>query len=535
MLALTELTFDNRFVRELPGDGFGDNTPHQVYGACYSYVTPKTTASAQLLSSSPEVAELIGLDPAAASGETFTRVFSGNQLLPGMQSYAMCYGGHQFGNWAGQLGDGRAINLGEVAHKAQHWTLQLKGAGPTPYSRHADGLAVLRSSVREYLCSEAMHHLGVPTTRALSISLTGDQVLRDMFYDGHPEYEPGAVVCRVARSFVRFGSFEIFASRGEHELLKQLADFTLKADFPELLAGREPSPEVYVEWFAEVAARTARTIAHWMRVGFVHGVMNTDNLSIIGDTIDYGPYGWLEGYDPEWTPNTTDAQHKRYGYGAQPNIGLWNLVRLANAIYPLVGEAKPLEEALKVYGETFAQCRAADMAAKLGFAAYKNCDGELIESLLELLTQTETDMTIFFRQLAQVDISLQADQLSEAEQLAPLMAAYYQAPSHKVITATCEWLSAYRKRSQQSLQDSGESNADRQRRMNAVNPKYVLRNYLSQQVTERVEQGELGAVDELLEVLRHPYDEQPEFERFAQKRPEWARAKPGCSTLSCSS
>jgi len=452
-----------------------------------------------------------------------------------MESYAMCYGGHQFGNWAGQLGDGRAINLGEVDNKGQHWTLQLKGAGPTPYSRHADGLAVLRSSVREYLCSEAMHHLGVPTTRALSLSLTGDQVLRDMFYDGNPEYEPGAVVCRVARSFVRFGSFEIFASRGEHEMLKQLADFTLKADFPELLAGREPSPEVYVEWFAGVAARTARTIAHWMRVGFVHGVMNTDNLSIIGDTIDYGPYGWLEGYDPEWTPNTTDAQHKRYGYGAQPNIGLWNLVRLANALYPLVGEAKPLEDALKVYGETFAQCRAADMAAKLGLTTYQDTDGELIESLLELLTLTETDMTIFFRQLAQVDVTPQADQLSEAEQLAPLMAAYYQAPSHKIITATCEWLSAYRKRSQQSLRESGESNADRQHRMNGVNPKYVLRNYLAQQVTERVEQGELGAVDELLEVLRHPYDEQPEFERFAQKRPEWARAKPGCSTLSCSS
>jgi uncharacterized protein YdiU (UPF0061 family) len=535
MQSLTQLAFDNRFVRELPGDASDHNTPRQVHGACYSRVSPKATAKPQLLSAAPEVAELIGLEPAAASGDTFTQVFTGNQLLPGMAPYAMCYGGHQFGNWAGQLGDGRAINLGEVTHNGQHWTLQLKGAGPTPYSRHADGLAVLRSSVREYLCSEAMHHLGVPTTRALSLSLTGDRVLRDMFYDGHPEYESGAIVCRVARSFVRFGSFEIFASRGEHKTLKQLADYTLKADFPELLAGREPSPQVYVEWFAEVAARTARTIAHWMRVGFVHGVMNTDNLAINGDTIDYGPYGWLEGYDPEWTPNTTDAQHKRYGYGAQPNIALWNLVRLANAIYPLVGEAKPLEDALKVYGQTFAQCRAADMAAKLGLAQYHDRDGELVESLLELLTLTETDMTIFFRQLAQVDITPQAEPLTEAEQLAPLMAAYYQAPSHKVITATCQWLSVYRKRTQQSLRDSGETNTDRQRRMNAVNPKYVLRNYLAQQVTERVEQGEHGAVDELLAVLRHPYDEQPEHEHYAQKRPEWARSKPGCSTLSCSS
>ena len=535
MVGLDQLEFDNRFVHELPGDESADNTPRQVHGACYSRVTPRVCSKPQLLSVAPEVAELLGLDLAATERDHLAQVLTGNRQLPGMEPYAMCYGGHQFGNWAGQLGDGRAINLGELSHQSLHWTLQLKGAGLTPYSRHADGLAVLRSSVREYLCSEAMHHLGVPTTRALSLSLTGDTVLRDMFYDGNPEYEPGAVVCRVARSFVRFGSFEIFASRGEHQVLRQLADFTLRNDFPDLLAGREPGPEVYVEWLAEVAARTARTIAHWMRVGFVHGVMNTDNLSIIGDTIDYGPYGWLEGYDPEWTPNTTDAQHKRYGYGAQPNIGLWNLVRLANAIYPLVGEAKPLEEALEAYGETFAQCRAADMAAKLGFAQYQQDDGELIESLLELLTLTETDMTLFFRQLAQVDISPQAAQLSEAEQLAPLMTAYYQAPSRTVINATCQWLADYRQRSQQSLADSGETNADRQRRMNAVNPKYVLRNYLAQQVVERVEEGDTGAVDELLEVLRRPYDEQPEWERYAQKRPEWARAKPGCSTLSCSS
>jgi len=535
MVALTELAFDNRFLRELPGDSNSDNTSRQVYGACYSRVTPIATTNPQLLSVAPEVAELIGLDPQQAHSDAFAQVFSGNQLLPGMEGYAMCYGGHQFGNWAGQLGDGRAINLGELVHQGQHWTLQLKGAGRTPYSRHADGLAVLRSSVREYLCSEAMHHLGVPTTRALSLCLTGDQVLRDMFYDGNPEYEPGAVVCRVARSFVRFGSFEIFASRDDHTVLKQLADFTLKADFPELLAGREPSPAVYVEWFAEVAARTARTIAHWMRVGFVHGVMNTDNLSITGDTIDYGPYGWLEDYDPNWTPNTTDAQHKRYSYGAQPNIALWNLVRLANAIYPLIGEAKPLEDALKIYGDTYAQCRQQDMAAKLGWADYHEGDNQRVESLFDLLGQTETDMTLFFRQLAQVDISPQAEQQTEAQQIAPLLSAYYQNPSQAVITATCQWLADYRQRSQQSLRDNAESNTDRQQRMNRVNPKYVLRNYLSQQVAERVEQGELGAVDELLEVLRRPYDEQPEFEHYAQKRPEWARSKPGSSTLSCSS
>jgi uncharacterized protein YdiU (UPF0061 family) len=251
-----------------------------------------------------------------------------------MRPYAARYGGHQFGVWAGQLGDGRAITLGELMPRpGERWELQLKGAGRTPYSRTADGRAVLRSSVREFLCSEAMHFLGVPTTRALSLVATGDIVVRDMFYDGNPMPEPGAVVCRVAPSFVRFGNFEIHASRGENELLQRLADYIITEHFKEL---GPPTPEVYKLWFEEVCRRTGVMIAHWMRVGFVHGVMNTDNMSILGLTIDYGPYGWLEGYDPAWTPNTTDLPGRRYAYGRQPDVAAWNLARLANALGPLI-------------------------------------------------------------------------------------------------------------------------------------------------------------------------------------------------------
>ena len=370
---LASLTFDNRFVRELPGDPDTTNRPRQVTGACYTFVQPKQVAAPKLVAFSREAAELLDLSVKTCESDDFLNVFAGNRLLPGMSPYATCYGGHQFGNWAGQLGDGRAINLGEIVNqRSERWALQLKGAGPTPYRRAADGLAVLRSSVREFLCSEAMFHLGVPTTRALSLILTGEQVVRDMFYDGNPKPEPGAVVCRVAPSFTRFGNFQIFAAREETEELKRLLDYTIRVDFPHL---GDPSPDVYLEWFAEVCRRTADLIVHWMRVGFVHGVMNTDNMSILGLTIDYGPYGWLEDYDPRWTPNTTDAVGRRYCYGNQPQIAQWNLVQLANAIFPLIGSTEPFQEALDVYGEKFQEGWHRMMAQKLGLKNFEPAPG----------------------------------------------------------------------------------------------------------------------------------------------------------------
>ena len=296
---LDDLTFDNRFVEQLPADTEVGNACRQVIGACYSHVKPTPVQDPKTIIVAREVADLLDLSKDVCISEEFTHIFAGNRLAKGMQPYAMCYGGHQFGQWAGQLGDGRAINLGEAVNtKNEHWALQLKGAGKTPYSRQSDGLAVLRSSVREFICSEAMYHLGVPTTRALSLVLTGEKVWRDMFYDGNGAYESGAIVCRVAPSFTRFGNFQILSSRGDAPLLKQLVDFTIRTDFPEL---GDPSEEVYLNWFSQVCLLTAQMVVHWQRVGFVHGVMNTDNMSILGLTIDYGPYGWLEDFDLKWT------------------------------------------------------------------------------------------------------------------------------------------------------------------------------------------------------------------------------------------
>ena len=528
---LENLTFDNRFTRALPCDPEQENFRREVTGASYSRVNPTQFSAPYLIAYAHEVAAQLGLSAEDCNSTQFANVFAGCESLTGMDPHATCYGGHQFGNWAGQLGDGRAIILGEVVNQQnEHWMLQLKGAGPTPYSRGADGLAVLRSSVREFLCSEAMHHLGVPTTRALSLVGTGDNVMRDMFYDGNPKLEPGAVVCRVAPTFTRFGSFEIYTSRGDIDLLKQFTDFTIKTDFPHL---GEPSKPVYIEWFAEVCQRTCEMILHWMRVGFVHGVMNTDNMSILGLTIDYGPYGWLENYDPDWTPNTTDAGGKRYRFGQQPQIALWNLVQLANAIYPLVEETEPLQAALGEYAQTYEQRYSRMMAAKLGLEKYiPESDKALIEELETVLQLTETDMTVFFRALASLR-KADHDNADDVDIVKPLKPAYYlpEDLSGTTLSRIAKWLRQYLKR----LNTEQSSDVDRRTNMNQVNPKYVLRNYLAQLAIDKSEQGDHSMIAELLETLRHPYDEQPDNEIFAAKRPDWARSRAGCSMLSCSS
>lgn len=535
-LLLTQLFFDNRFVRELPADAVSDNYRRQVADACYSFVDPTPVRAPQLVCAATEVANLINLQHSELSTQLFTQTFSGNNLLRGMQPHACCYGGHQFGNWAGQLGDGRAINLGEVKNQdGEHWTLQLKGAGPTPYSRTADGLAVLRSSVREFLCSEAMYHLGVPTTRALSLVLTGEHVRRDMFYDGNPQLEPGAVVCRVAKSFTRFGNFEIFAARNNIELLKRLTDFTIRADYPHLInENAEITRETYVQWFDEICTRTAQMIAHWMRVGFVHGVMNTDNMSILGLTIDYGPYGWLEGYEPDWTPNTTDAQGKRYRYINQPQIALWNLAQLGNAIYPLIDDVEPLQNSLNTYRRIYNEQWQNDMAAKLGLKEFTEPDIALVDELHNVLQLTETDMTIFYRLLANLDVQNSAT--ADDKTLVDIIKfAYYSEISTEALTVMANWLRAYLKRLQVDYVIYGESNEQRKTRMNRVNPKYVLRNYMAQQAIDKATEGDFSEVENLLQLLRNPYDEQPGQEIYFAKRPEWARTKAGCSMLSCSS
>ena len=530
---LASLSFDNRFTRELPADPETVNRRRQVTGACYSRVQPARVAGPRLLAYSKEAAALLGLSAEACQSREFVQVFSGNDLLPGMDPYATCYGGHQFGNWAGQLGDGRAINLGEIINQRdERWALQLKGAGPTPYSRTADGLAVLRSSVREFLCSEAMFHLGVPTTRALSLIETGEPVERDMFYDGHPKEEPGAVVCRIAPSFTRFGSFEIFASRGDINVLKQLMDYTVRIDFPHF---GDPSPAVYLQWFDEVCRRTADLMVHWMRVGFVHGVMNTDNMSILGLTLDYGPYGWLDNYDPDWTPNTTDAAGRRYRFGHQPQIAQWNLAQLANAIYPLIQDANPLQQAVDNFAERYQREWKTMMARKLGLSAFEpHTDDALIKELLSILPSIETDMTIFYRRLADLDISVESPaDISDEAIMAPLMDAYYVSGqvTGEYRAAIGNWLRGYISRARKD----NTSPEARRLHMNAVNPKYVLRNYLAQESIDKAEAGDFSMIGELLDLLRSPYAEQPGKEKFAEKRPDWARHRAGCSMLSCSS
>lgn len=535
---LNQLQFDNRLVRQLPADPEVENYRRQVTGAIYSRVNPTPVKNPQLVAGAKEVAALLDLPEAIFTQTEFAQIFGGNQLLAGMEPHACCYGGHQFGNWAGQLGDGRAINLGEVRNqKGEHWTLQLKGAGPTPYSRTADGLAVLRSSVREFLCSEAMFHLGVPTTRALSLVTTGEWVRRDMFYDGNPQLEPGAVVCRVAPSFTRFGNFEIFSARGEIDLLKQLADFTIRTDFAHLLvdAAADITVDIYLQWFNEVCISTAQLMAHWMRVGFVHGVMNTDNMSILGLTIDYGPYGWLEGYEPDWTPNTTDAQGRRYRYINQPRIALWNLAQLGNALYPLINAVEPLQGALENYRAEYERFAQRDMANKLGLSQFDPVqDQSLTENLLHALQSAEIDMTIFYRLLARVSLD-DIHQYTDQQWVDIVRPAYYQTPDGNAENIMAEWLRRYAQRLQQDYVANGNDDQQRRQRMNAVNPKYVLRNYLAQQAIDKAAEGDNSEVEKLLQILRKPYDEQPEYEDYFAKRPEWARHKAGCSMLSCSS
>ncbi len=515
-----KIKITNHFTDQLPGDPNRENSRRQVLESAYSFVEPIQTSDPSIIHISDEMKEELGLSNEDVQSQDFLDFVTGNKIIEGSKPYAMAYSGHQFGHWAGQLGDGRAINLGEI----KDWSIQLKGAGPTPYSRKGDGLAVLRSSIREYLCSEAMYHLGIPTTRVLSLALTGDQVMRDVMYDGNPEYEKGAIASRIAKSFLRFGSYEIFSARNDVKNLKVLVDYTLKNHFPEL---GEPNKETYLKFFQEVTHRTLDMIINWQRVGFVHGVMNTDNMSILGLTIDYGPYGWLEGFDFGWTPNTTDRQNKRYRYGNQPNIGLWNLYQLANALYPLIDEAEPLEEILESYKSNFEIKSQAMMRSKLGLEKEEETDIKLIMALEDALHDSETDMTIFFRKLADFDLknpSAGIDLIHES---------FYKPEEIKgnVLDQWNQWFTDYAER----FKVETLSNDQRKEHMNKVNPKYVLRNYMAQLAIDKADNGDYSLIEEFYQLLKNPYDEQPKSEQWFAKRPEWARHKVGCSMLSCSS
>lgn len=525
------LNFDNRFTSELPQDPITDNYTRQVADCLWSHVKPTPVKNPQLLAYSPEVANMLGLTSQDMQDNELIQTLGGNGALSGMLTYATRYGGHQFGNWAGQLGDGRAIYLGELVHDNKRFELQLKGAGETPYSRRADGRAVLRSSLREFLCSEAMHHLGVPTTRALSLVTTGEPVVRDMFYDGNPELEPGAIVCRVAPSFTRFGHFEILASRGELDLLKQMIGFTIDRDFSDWLPETglsldlaNPSAELIEAWFEEICTRTAVMIAHWMRVGFVHGVMNTDNMSILGLTIDYGPYGWVDNFDPGWTPNTTDAQGRRYCFGRQPDIARWNLERLADALATLLPDTQGLSDGLSHFDRVYGQALTQALSGKFGWGDWQAEDGELVNRIFELMTRAEVDMTLFFTHLVDLDMA--------NPNVETLKNAFYTEQGYQHFKDDINtWLTHYAKR----VMNVSLTAEQRLSSMRSHNPRYVLRNYMAQEAIDLATQGDNSRLLTLLNLLKQPYSLQEGMEAFEQKRPDWARQKAGCSMLSCSS
>lgn len=520
-----KIDFKNIFTANLPADSNNTNQVRQVFNACFSYVEPTPTLNPSLIHCSQEVADLVGIGKDDTNSNSFLQIFTGNKILEGSKPFAMCYGGHQFGHWAGQLGDGRAINLFEIEKENSIYTLQLKGAGKTPYSRTADGLAVLRSSIREHLCSEAMFHLGVPTTRSLSLCLTGNQVLRDILYDGNSALEKGAIICRVAPSFIRFGNFEILSTRNDHENLRLLADYTIEHYFKEIEA---EGKEKYIHFFELIVNKTLEMIIHWQRVGFVHGVMNTDNMSIHGITIDYGPYGWLEDYNPSWTPNTTDREYKRYRFGNQPEIALWNLYQLANSLYPLVNEAEPFEKTLAKFKDDYVERYYTMMSNKIGLFKSKIKDKNLIIELERLLQLTETDMTIFFRELSYIK-----KEYSTGCAISIVNNSFYK-PHELTKPILKEWEKWF-KRYLLRLNEETITCEEKKIKMDLLNPKYVLRNYMAQLAIDAAEKKDYSIIHELYEVLKNPYSEQPNSEKWYSKRPDWARKKTGSSMLSCSS
>lgn len=465
-------------------------------------VRPAPLAEARVVSVSPEALRLLDLDEAEARRPEFGEVMNGARLLPGMEPVATVYAGHQFGVYVPRLGDGRALLLGEVRNAAgERWEVQLKGSGPTPFSRMGDGRAVLRSTIREYLCSEAMHALGIPTTRALCIVGSPEAVYRE-------EVETGALLVRMAPSHVRFGTFEYFAHTEQTGHVALLADHVIARHFPHL----EGAPDRHTRLFSEVVDRTARLIAQWQAVGFAHGVMNTDNMSILGLTLDYGPYGFLDDFEPGFICNHSDHTG-RYAFDQQPRIALWNLACLAQALLSLVPEAA-LRAALETFAPTYSAQWQDRMRQKLGLRETREEDRGLLETLLTRMAESRTDYTRFFRALGHFDASPQADN-------APLR-EMFAAPE-----GFDAWAALYRTR----LAAEGSVDAERHERMARVNPKYVLRNYLAQTAIARAQQGDFSEVDRLRAVLSRPYEDQPGAEAYAEPPPSWGR----CLEVSCSS
>jgi serine/tyrosine/threonine adenylyltransferase len=525
-LNIANVKFLHNFVDQFPGDDSYSTIPRYTPAACYALARPTPVQRPELLAWSQDLAQKFNLaEPATFSPST--DLLCGNLITDDMKPYAACYGGHQFGHWADQLGDGRAITLGEIeSQTGEFWDLQLKGPGRTAYSRRADGRAVLRSSVREYIASEAMHHLGVSTTRALSLSLTGDLVMRDILYDGNPRNEPGAIVARMAPTFIRFGNFEILAARGEIESLQKLADFIVQNHFKSISL---TDPNRIHQLFEQVSEATAVMIANWMRVGFVHGVMNTDNMSILGATIDYGPYGFLDNYDPNWTPNTTDLPGRRYCYGRQPKIAQWNLARLAEALLVLVpDQIEKFQITIEQFESNFRRHHFQVMNNKLGLnLTQSNEDLLWLNNLEKVMFKSEADFTHLYRAFTD-----SITKNKKAPKVESLQSIFYRTElADEIKSEWVTWLNDYQKR----LDHSDISIEKCLDKMNAANPIYTPRNFILQEIIDAIENGDASLLQKFSEVICNPYKSQTHSEEFTRMRPDWALNKVGCSTLSCSS
>lgn len=610
--------FDNAVLRKLPVDKEPKNFVRSaVAGACFSRVEPTPIASPELVIASPNSLLLVGIevkerlnqsDEQQIEGkdenfqpiETLVPVLAGNKLLPGSESAAQCYCGHQFGYFSGQLGDGAALYLGEVVTGDERWEVQLKGSGLTPYSRTADGRKVLRSTLREFLCSENMHALGVPTTRAGSVVMSREtQVLRDVFYNGNPNLEPTAVVTRIAKSFIRFGSFEIFKDQdkvtglagpsatidNKEELMRQMLDFNIGQYFPEITGESK-----YEKFFKAVVCRTAKLVAKWQSIGFCHGVLNTDNMSIVGDTLDYGPFGFMEHFDPKHVCNTSDDSG-RYCYEAQPSICKWNCGVLADQL-ELVTNRAGLEEGLEAFDAVYKDEFLRLMREKLGVAGEANTDTTLVSTLFDVLAQTGADFSCTFRYLSELDafdtgesrekvlnklIDVSETLAEQKRKLAqdsggvsdtqyntimtllqtnPVRARQYgitpalvlkmkadreakevldaatdEERMESIRTAWNDWLDVYISR----IKEEGDAASDgrRRHRMLEVNPLYVLRNHVAQKAIDMAHEGNYDGVHHIFELLTSPFNEPSNESDLVYALPQGPSVPPLC--VSCSS
>lgn len=484
MHTLETLTFDNSFARL--GTDF------------FTRVQPQPLSNPRLVHASQSAAQLLDLDVAALQQPDTLSLLQGEKIWHGTDPLAMVYSGHQFGYYNPQLGDGRGLLLGEVVNAAgQRWDLHLKGAGLTPYSRQGDGRAVLRSCIREYLASEALHQLGIPTSRALCLFSSETQVYRETV-------EPGAMLLRLSQSHIRIGSFEYFSYTQQHAQLKRLLDYSIASSYPELA----DTPNAYLDFLQHVIQRTAKLVAYWQAYGFTHGVLNTDNMSILGITFDYGPYGFMDHYQPSHVPNHSDHQG-RYAFDQQPSIGLWNCMCLGQALAPLL-DTNAISALYDEYEPTLRQHYYYLMQQKLGLVREHTDDQVLIAQLLQLLQSSTTDYTRFFRALSANDPQQVFDEV---------------VPTH--FAALTDWQVRYHAR---LSQESRPANLVQQH-MQQHNPKYILRTHLAHQAIQQAYQGDFSEVARLHQILQNPFDEQPEFERYAAPAPDWSQQL----TISCSS